>query len=537
MKTLKPILFLLLAIVLVTCKKWDNPYDPDADTDAKAKVTTALITTSSASNITKSSASCGGDVKSDGYSKVTARGVCWDTIRNPTVTGRKTSDGNGQGTYTSTLNGLNAGTIYYFRAYATNNKGIAYGEELSFTTNAIYLPAITTNAISSITETSATSGGNITNDGGDNITACGICWGTASNPTIDLNTKTIVGSGTGSFTSNLTGLTAGTIYYVRAYATNIKGTVYGNEVNFSTSFSIPTLTTTSITVITQNTANSGGNITNDGGAAITAYGVCWSTTSNPTTDLTTKTIDGKGTGAFTSNLTGLTDATTYYVRAYATNSTGTAYGNEVSFTTIASSTGNTVTDIDGNTYKTVVIGTQTWMAENLKTTKYNDGTTIPNVTDGATWAVLSTPAYCWYNNDAATNKATYGALYNWYTVNTAKLAPTGWHVPTDAEWSTLTTYLGGESVTGGKLKETGTTHWTSPNTGASNSSGFTALPGGQRYSINGAFGDFGYYVGWWSSSENNSTNAWSRYVDYYGSNAYRSSDNKSYGFSVRCVRD
>jgi uncharacterized protein (TIGR02145 family) len=531
MKTSKPILFLLLAITLVTCKKWDNPYDPNAGADAKAKVTTATITTNAVTNITKTSATSGGEIISNGYSKITAQGICWNINGSPTINDTKTTDGIDKGSFKSNISGLIAGQTYYVRAYVTNGKGTSYGNEVSFSTIAIYLPAITTNAISSITETSATSGGNITNDGSDNITARGICWGTASNPTTDLTTKTTDGIGKGIFTSNLTGLTASTTYYVRAYATNARGTAYGNEISFTTSAALPTITTTAISDITNVSATSGGNITNDGGAAITAYGVCWSTTSNPTTDLTTKTTDGTGIGAFTSNLTGLTDATTYYVRAYATNSTGTAYGNEVSFTTIAFSTGNTVTDIDGNTYKTVVIGTQTWMAENLKTTKYNDDTTIPNVTDSAAWAELTTPAYCWYNNDVTTYKATYGALYNWYTVNTGNLCPTGWHVPSDTEWTTLTTYLSGESVAGGKLKEIGTSHWSSPNTGASNSSGFTALPGGGRGTFS-LFQNVGIFGHWWSS-----TDIWYRGLRYDKSSITRNPSIKSYGFSVRCVRD
>jgi uncharacterized protein (TIGR02145 family) len=195
-----------------------------------------------------------------------------------------------------------------------------------------------------------------------------------------------------------------------------------------------------------------------------------------------------------------------------------------------------MSDIDGNTYKTVTIGTQIWMAENLRVVRYNNGTTIPLVTDNTAWAGLTTPGYCWYNNDAATNKTTYGALYNWYTVNTGNLCPTGWHVPTDAEWTTLTTYLNGESVAGGKLKETGTAHWASPNTGATNETGFTALPGGYR-NYNGTFNNIGYYGYWWSSTETSTTNAWNRLLNYNFSNVFRDFNNKEFGFSVRCLRD
>jgi len=157
---------------------------------------------------------------------------------------------------------------------------------------------------------------------------------------------------------------------------------------------------------------------------------------------------------------------------------GTAYGTQVSFTTLMS---GQFSDIDGNVYNTITIGTQIWMKENLKTTKYNDGSSIPLVTDNTAWINLSTPGYCWYNNDAATYKSAYGAMYNWYTVNTGKICPPNWHVPTDTQWETLITYLGGKIIAGGKMKETGTAHWTSPNIGATNETGFTALPGGYRH--------------------------------------------------------
>jgi uncharacterized protein (TIGR02145 family) len=196
---------------------------------------------------------------------------------------------------------------------------------------------------------------------------------------------------------------------------------------------------------------------------------------------------------------------------------------------------NNVKDIEGNIYKTVTIGAQVWMTSNIKTTKYNDGTAIPLVTDNTAWSNLKTPAYCWYNNDATTNKSTYGALYNWYSVSSTKLCPTGWHVPSYADWTTLITYLGGVNVTGGKLKEAGTSHWLSPNTGATNETFFTYLPGGVRYSF-GDFtqiGDNGYL---WSSDDSTqgpsytATNSWNSVL-------YRGNVNKKTGFSVRCLKD
>ncbi len=217
------------------------------------------------------------------------------------------------------------------------------------------------------------------------------------------------------------------------------------------------------------------------------------------------------------------------------------YGTIKTFVPTASSleTFNFVaaTDFDGNNYTTVTIGTQVWMVENLKTTHYRNGDPIPNVTGNAAWAGLTTGAYCSYNNLPA-NFNIYGALYNWFTVaDTRNMTPAGWHVPTDAEYTTLTSYLGGETVAGGKMKETGTTHWSSPNTGATNQSGFTALPGGYRSYNDGTFYYVGSYGNLWSSSALGATNAWFRYVDYDFAYCDRNFSDKAFGVSVRCVRD
>ena len=202
--------------------------------------------------------------------------------------------------------------------------------------------------------------------------------------------------------------------------------------------------------------------------------------------------------------------------------------------------GSNITDSENNTYKTVYIGTQQWMAENLKVSKYSDGTTIPNITDNTQWQNNTTGAWAYYNNDAA-NNAKYGKLYNWYAVSKTtngnkNVCPTGWHVPTDAEWTVLTDYLGGASVAGGKMKEVGTASWNSPNTDATNTSLFSALPGGYRM-YDGyyyAIGGFGY---WWSSTEYGTYNAWSRDLSFNNGGAYRDPSNKVLGMSVRCLRD
>lgn len=194
-----------------------------------------------------------------------------------------------------------------------------------------------------------------------------------------------------------------------------------------------------------------------------------------------------------------------------------------------------VTDVEGNNYKAVKIGSQVWMAENLRTTRYNDGSEIPQVTDNTEWASLTTPAYCWYLNDQVTYAGLCGALYNWYAVNTGILCPTGWHVPTDPEWATLTGYLGGTNIAGGKMKETGNLHWINPNYGATNESGFNAIPGGYRH--NGSFWDYGYDSNWWSSTENTSTDSWARKIFYYGGFVLRDNNVNNIGFSVRCLKN
>ncbi len=199
----------------------------------------------------------------------------------------------------------------------------------------------------------------------------------------------------------------------------------------------------------------------------------------------------------------------------------------------------TMTDQDGNTYKTIEIGNQTWMAENLRATKYRNGDEIQEVTESNAWGELTTGAQCSYENTSNNDTiATFGRLYNWYAVaDSRNLAPTGWHIPTDDEWEVLITYLGGYLVAGGKMKESGNTSWNSPNTDATNESGFTALPAGSRYNGESTFGDFNLYGYFWSSTQYDETRARNRYLSYRFAISYREFYNKQHGFSVRCVKD
>ncbi len=388
------------------------------------------------------------------------------------------------------------------------------------------MPEVSTTAVEDITAFTATAGGYVTAGGTDPVVARGVCYATTANPTI-LNDYTINGSGLGGFSATLSSLEHGTTYYLRAYATSAAGTAYGEQVVFTT-LTTPNLTTNLATEITHTTATSGGNINSDGGLPVTARGVCWSTSPNPSiTD--SHTNNDSGTGTFISNITGLSPSTTYYVRAYATNEAGTAYGNEVSFTTPNLPSNSLLDERDGNMYQTVEIGTQVWMAENLRY--------LPSVIGPSTGSNTA-PYYYVYGYDgtnvndakATTNYQTYGVLYNWTAAQTA--CPTGWHLPTDAEWTELTDFVGGAENAGTLLKSQNGWY---DNGNGTDQYGFTALPGGNRNN-NGNFNNIGNNGNWWSASENDTNNAWNRNMNYNNSNVNRNNNNKEHGFSVRCVR-
>lgn len=294
--------------------------------------TIATITTASVTNITTAGATSGGNVTSDGGSAVTARGIVWGTAANPTLANTVNSSGSGTGVFTSTISTASANTTYHIRAYATNSAGSAYGSDVNFTTLSGIATVLTCGTAGTITVNSVSVTCNtVTSDGGSAVTARGWCWNTVINPTT-ANSKTIDGSGTGSYTSTATGLVAATLYHFRAYATNAVGTYYGADTQYTTNSDIPTVLSNSYTVTNLTTVSGSGTVSSDGGAAVTARGYCWATTINPTT-ANSLTTDGTGTGAFISTITGLNGTTTFYARAYATNSVGTAYGANLTINT------------------------------------------------------------------------------------------------------------------------------------------------------------------------------------------------------------
>jgi uncharacterized protein (TIGR02145 family) len=297
---------------------------------------------------------------------------------------------------------------------------------------------------------------------------------------------------------------------------------------------LPAVTTAGITELNPTSAVAEGEVTDDGKGTISARGVCFDTQPDPSlSNNMGYTADGTGTGVFESSLTGLIVSTTYYYTAYATNEKGTVYGEVKDFITPLPC-GELTVNYGGQLYHTVLIGEQCWMKENL-----NIGTRIDGSQEQTDEGSIE--KYCYGDNEANCNE--YGGLYQWDEMmqyvtqeGVQGICPDGWHIPTDAEWTALTDFLGGSSVAGGKMKEAGTAHWNSPNTGASNSSGFMALPGGLRV-INGSFNSLGDYGYFWSSSENSATYAWLRLLSYGNEDVSRYNGSKEYGFSVRCLKD
>jgi uncharacterized protein (TIGR02145 family) len=303
----------------------------------------------------------------------------------------------------------------------------------------------------------------------------------------------------------------------------------------------PVVVTKTVINITTSSATVEGEVKTQGTSNVIESGICWGTESNPTIN-DNKISTGTSIGSFSATITGLWGNSTYQVRAYASNTFGVSYGENLVFNTLPNNPTEflnpsliygTLQDVEGNTYATIQIGTQTWMAENLKTSRYDNGSLIPNVTDDNEWMNLTTPAWCNLRNKQAFD-VTYGKLYNWYTVSAGNLCPAGWHVPTESEWTVLTDYLGGAYVAGGKLKAI--SNWNYPNVDATNETGFSGLPGGYREALNGDYDGYRSYGTWWSSSDDSLGSPTFELVKSLGI-SYSQSYLKSYGRSVRCLKD
>lgn len=563
----------------------------------------SVVTSGSASAISFYSAVCDGNVTYDGLLAVTERGICWDTLPEPTVMGHHAFDGQGEGHFSVPIDNLSAGTTYYYRAYAINALGVGYGTTRTFTTNPNVTPTVTTCNISNVTGESALATGILVSDGGlpilergicwannqapsitdnveyltttadtfsyeitglsNNTNYCvrafarnalgisygakksfkthypptanlalsdstnvsvtvdlhvstpiavlsdGICWGTSPNPTINDTSITFSHpAGTNSYSHNhtatVTGLTPGVTYYIRGFAENIAGFTYSNELVVST-IPLPVVTTAPVVAINDTTAQGGGSIVIDSGLPLMEEGLCWNTSGNPTV------ADRHASSPAIFNpfdvlMENLSLDTIYHVRAYATNGYGTSYGNEIKFVTrmvygTPCPGDTTVTDIDGNVYHTVQLGSQCWMKENMRTRRYTDSTDI----------VLNNG--CYYPAGDSANVTEYGYLYSLYVARQSKFCPAGWHLPSKDEWDTLNSYVGSQELyrCGGSSYNVAkalasTSGWTIgdySSVGAcapayeqltNNETGFTAMPAGE----------VAYYLGDQGVTEENS---------------------------------
>jgi len=394
------------------------------------------------------------------------------------------------------------------------------------------LPVLSTAHASNITSTSASAGGSITNNGGSQITQSGVCYAVHNPPTLSDSVVSTGSTATGSFSVNLTDLVPNTKYYTRAYAINQQGTAFGNVDSFTTSPGLATITTAAIGNNQGLSATSGWSLVNNGGSSITAIGICWSTSQNPTisNSKTSDTITAKSASDTLKNL----NLTTYYIRAYATNSSGIAYGNQITLTV---STTGTVVDIDGNAYPTVAIGGKVWMAANLRVEHYQNGDSILNgfAETGFNWTSPPGGAYTFPNGDT-TNRRSYGLLYNLTAVlDSRNIAPVGWHVASDAEWEALEFTEGMAATDTSKIGARGTI---GPLLQIGGSSGLNlSLPGNFA---NNTFINFGLRGFYHSTSPANATLYYYREV-YVSTNANYPAVLRNYSnsiaMSVRCVKN
>ncbi len=523
------------------------------------------LTTAAITSLAYNTATSGGTITTNGGAVITASGICWSKTNNtPTLADSTKAGTTASGSFIYVMNILDENTTYYVRAFATNSAGTGFGDVVTFTTPVnVTLPLLTTAAITGLTYNTATSGGTITADGGAAISASGICWSKTNNPPTISDSKVSGTTATGSFTSVMNSLEENTTYYVRAFATNSAGTGYGNVVTFITlvNITLPQLTTAATTNISFTTATSGGTITTNGGAAITASGVCWSKTNNPPTIADSKISGTTASGSFTSAMTNLEENTAYYVRAFATNSVGTGYGNVVSFTTTTDPNSVTFTYNGASVTYGVITSAVTgrkWMDRNLGATRVatasndrmayghlfqwgrpSDGHQLVNYTSSTagagvngktkTLATSDVPGQSLFITPDNTVEQNGVFVYDWrndqntnrWAINSQGSCPSGWHVPTMAEWEA----------------ETGITNLTT---------GYSQLKltaAGYRY------GDFdgsgregtvrtaGSSAWYWSSSVWPSGAGFSSYKSIASNESITDLAGRAYGMPIRCIKN
>ena len=529
--------------------------------------TPPTVMTTGVADVAYTTVTLNGSVVYIGGAPVAAKGFCYDTVMHPTMESNMVNCGSGYGSFSTNLLNLKSSTTYFVRAYATNMWGTNYGEELSFTTLVEHAPSVEILPATEISYTSFVCNGDVTDSGTYSVTARGFCWSTEPDPVMT-GEHLHVGNGAGAFSALLADMQPETTFYVRAYAVNAAGVTYSTPITVSTlSPTIPTVSTDTVNGYNECT----GTVLADGNAPVMQRGFCYDTLPSPTLENGVVLADGSGLGEFTATLTGLPVGKLYFIRAFATNAKGTAYGNQIHFHAGSCDT-KTLTDYDGNVYNTVAIGTQCWMKENLKTTHYSDGWPIEWRNEERSY----TEAYYYYPNRDILNVAEYGLLYNWKAVMRNSLesdsipsgvqgiCPIGWHVPSDAEWTAMTDYVANyhqEYLCNGSNAKvfadsigwrTSSNNCTPGNDSyTNNSTGFSARPAG--YFGDWAYaGDIGYGFGTRAQFWGTSSGGWwecggkkaARCINYDGDGMYSPQVNSgchgmdaSLGLSVRCLRD
>ena len=530
MKNFIPKLCLLLCatlILITSCKKEDTP------------PTIPLVSTNQATDVSYNSVKCGGLITSDGNAQITDCGLCISDqaepkIENSTVIKIEKTQTN---ILASTINSLKPSTTYYIRAFATNKIGTGYGEQISFKTLDLKSPVIKSVLATNITKNTASINVELQDDGGTQVKESGICWGTDPNLTNDDN-KTSSSFSQNKITESLANLKCNTTYYVKAYAKNDIGITYSNITSFKTSPGEPSFSKIELIDKTETTLTVKVTLNNDGGAKISETGIWWGSKALPSVPVsdnyTAYSIANNFDGtSFTVKLEYLGPNITWYIKGYAKNSVGTGYSSElIAATDPYFREGAGVTDIDGNHYNTVIIKGQEWMKENLKTTKLNNG-------DNA-WVM-------WYDNDEGKYKNTYGGLYTYETVNTNKLCPIGWRVPSAEDFKILLSVAGtGDNPERNaylNLREKGKAHWNTDDINITDRYGFSGLPGGDNYWDGGKFKYLGEKGWFWTTTSSNIKNYEDIYMnafclDIIGPRAYLDVYiDKLQFISVRCIKN
>jgi uncharacterized protein (TIGR02145 family) len=495
---------------------------------------TPAATTQAVTNISASGATLNGTVNANDLSTTVTFEYGTTTSYGQTAEATPGEvTGNTSTTVSTVLSGLTPGVTYHFKIKAVNSLGTVFGDDIVFTTAGL-APIATTQAATNTSSGGSTLNGTVNANGLSTTVTFEYGTTTSYGQTAVATPGQVTGNTSTAVSSVLSGLTPGVTYHFKIKAVNSLGTVFGDDMVFTTIGMTPTATTQAATNTSSGGSTLNGTVNANGLSTTVSFEYGTTTSYGQTAAAAQSPVTGNVITNVNAAITGLTQGTTYHFRIKAVNSVGTSYGNDLTFTTTNQAT--YVTDIDGNLYTTVTIGTQVWLKENLKTTKYNDGTAIPNVTDNAAWSTLTTGAYCDYSNTPVFSTL-YGRLYNWYAIgstNSKNACPTGYHAASDADWTTLSTYLGELTVVAGKLKEQGTNDWTSPNV-ATNETGFTALPGGYR-SQGGTFGLMGSNGFWWTATEGGTTFSFFRNMLNSSSNLIRGDNDKHAGFSVRCVK-